>query len=257
MLSFQISALRWGRVSHWREYSNLKKTSTSKDTYPAPSCSTLQNVAGTCSRDWHKSDTDSSGFVHDAEKKNAAPKGLGNGVSLNVKVVNSRCNNTPKNRRNSMSLYAKDGHKRVATMLGYALTLGTEDAWWGLVPVLTARLTEAERVSLAFMALNSLDHDTAYMTASVVLFGVLHGAGMKFRDVRIYPNGTGWLVMAYRRGALHNMGAFDTFDAAMTKAQSVEQTKCNASVSVFNKSFATIVAETMDPAVEKMWEAGQ
>ncbi|AXT23594.1 hypothetical protein D1822_12665 [Phaeobacter inhibens] len=28
-----------------------------------------------------------------------------------------------------MSLYAKDGHKRIAKAVGYALTLGTSAAW--------------------------------------------------------------------------------------------------------------------------------
>ena len=74
-----------------------------------------------------------------------------------------------------MSLYAKDAHKRVSKMVGYALTLGTEDAWHGAAYVFAARLTEAERTALAYAVLQSLDHDAAYKTASVVLFGVLHG----------------------------------------------------------------------------------
>ncbi|AUQ46946.1 hypothetical protein PhaeoP10_02626 [Phaeobacter inhibens] len=32
-------------------------------------------------------------------------------------------------RKNAMSLYAKDGHKRIAKAVGYALTLGTSAAW--------------------------------------------------------------------------------------------------------------------------------
>ena len=80
MLPFQISAPRWGGVSHLPGYSNPKKTSTPKGTCPDPSRRTLQNVVGTCPRDWHKSDTISSGSVHGAETKSAAPKALGNGA---------------------------------------------------------------------------------------------------------------------------------------------------------------------------------
>ena len=74
-----------------------------------------------------------------------------------------------------MSKYAKDAHKRVARGLGCVLTLGTESAWHGLTIILMARLSKAERASLAFAALNSLSEDHAYMTASVALFGTLHG----------------------------------------------------------------------------------
>ncbi|WIY23699.1 hypothetical protein [Parasedimentitalea psychrophila] len=38
-----------------------------------------------------------------------------------------------------------------------------------------ARLTDAERASLAFATLNSLSEKHAYMTASAALFGTLYG----------------------------------------------------------------------------------
>lgn len=60
-------------------------------------------------------------------------------------------------------------HLKVVRMLGYVLTLGTQDAWWALVPVLMARLTVEERACLAFMAFKSLDRDTATMTAEAAL----------------------------------------------------------------------------------------
>ncbi|RFP86345.1 hypothetical protein DZK27_14760 [Rhodobacteraceae bacterium 63075] len=60
-------------------------------------------------------------------------------------------------------------HLKVVRMLGYVLTLGTQDAWWGLVPVLMARLTVEERAALAFMALKALDRDDATMTAEAAL----------------------------------------------------------------------------------------
>jgi hypothetical protein len=74
-----------------------------------------------------------------------------------------------------MSKYGKDGHKRVAKMLGYSLTLGDAAAWHGFTIVLLARLTEPERAALAFATLNSLNHNNAYKTASVALFGTLNG----------------------------------------------------------------------------------
>ena len=60
-------------------------------------------------------------------------------------------------------------HLKVVRMVGYVLTLGTQDAWLGLVPVLMARLTVDERAALAFMALNSLDREDATMTAEAAL----------------------------------------------------------------------------------------
>lgn len=74
-----------------------------------------------------------------------------------------------------MSLYSTAAHKRVATAISYALTLGTSKAWEGLSLILMARLSKAERAALAYSALISLDEDTAYRTASVALFGVLNG----------------------------------------------------------------------------------
>jgi len=63
----------------------------------------------------------------------------------------------------------KRPHLKVVRMLGYVLTLGTQDAWQGLVPVLIARLTVEERAALAFMALKSLNHDDAKVTAETAL----------------------------------------------------------------------------------------
>lgn len=74
-----------------------------------------------------------------------------------------------------MSKFAKAPHKSAAKMLGYALTLGDFDAWFNFTTVIMARLTTKERVALAYSVLNSLGEDDAYMTASVVLFGILDG----------------------------------------------------------------------------------
>ena len=70
-----------------------------------------------------------------------------------------------------MSMFAKNNHKRIAKVLGFALTLGTESACHGVTIILMARLTDAERASLAFATLNSLSEKHAYMTASAALFG--------------------------------------------------------------------------------------
>ena len=63
MLSLQIIALRWGRVSHLRVYGTPVKTATGKDACLADKCSFLQSDAGTHVSYWHKSDTIKSGFA--------------------------------------------------------------------------------------------------------------------------------------------------------------------------------------------------
>lgn len=72
-------------------------------------------------------------------------------------------------KKASFSALMHRPHLKVVRMLGYVLTLGTQDAWWGLVPVLMARLTIEERAALAFMALKALDGDTANITAEAAL----------------------------------------------------------------------------------------
>jgi len=67
------------------------------------------------------------------------------------------------------------GHKSASRMLEFALTLGNEAAWAQFTALIYARLTVQERAALAFAALNGLDDDQAYMTASVALFGTLNG----------------------------------------------------------------------------------
>lgn len=72
-------------------------------------------------------------------------------------------------RRSALSKWAKDEHKRVARTIGYVLTLGSQEAWSGLVTVLAARLSIEERACLAFMALKAMDPDTATKTAKAAL----------------------------------------------------------------------------------------
>lgn len=58
---------------------------------------------------------------------------------------------------NAMSRHAKVRHKRVARMLGYALTAGDPVAWGGLSVVIGVRLTPVEVASIAFAALRALE----------------------------------------------------------------------------------------------------
>lgn len=111
----------------------------------------------------------------DLTKKNAASEATDNDVNTIEKGSYLPANTTPKRGRSAMSKWGKPGHKSIAKSLGYALTVGTEAAWRGFTIILLARLTEHERAALAFATLNSLDHNNAYMTASVALFGVLDG----------------------------------------------------------------------------------
>ncbi|NRB17235.1 MAG: hypothetical protein HRU33_06555 [Rhodobacteraceae bacterium] len=105
-------------------------------------------------------------------KENAGSAATAPSVNYHKKTASFRRNNIHKS---AMSLYAKDRHKKVAKGLGFALTLGDESAWHGLTIILMARLSEAERASLAFATLNSLSENNTYMTASAALFGTLYG----------------------------------------------------------------------------------
>jgi hypothetical protein len=81
----------------------------------------------------------------------------------------------PRSKRSAMSRFAKDGHKRVARCLGYALTLATPQAWLDLSLILMARLSNAERAGLAYAALISLNPDDAHDVASLAIFGTSRG----------------------------------------------------------------------------------
>ncbi|MCF3595465.1 hypothetical protein LZG00_15845 [Rhodobacteraceae bacterium LMO-12] len=77
-------------------------------------------------------------------------------------------------KHTSFSALMHKPHLRVVQSLGYVLTLGTQHAWWGFVQILCELLTPQERASLAFMALKSLDHEDAVLTAETAL---AEGAG--------------------------------------------------------------------------------
>lgn len=74
--------------------------------------------------------------------------------------------------KSAMSLFAKREHKAIARVMGYTLTLGTDNAWWGLRASLQHRLEPHERAALAFMALKSLEPDQAALTTELALCGL-------------------------------------------------------------------------------------
>lgn len=71
--------------------------------------------------------------------------------------------NTPKRRKSAMSKWAKPAHKRVAKAIGFALTLGfSGNRAAQLVTIFSAHLNDEERAGIAYAALRSMDHGTAY-----------------------------------------------------------------------------------------------
>lgn len=69
----------------------------------------------------------------------------------------------------TVSKHIPEDIKRVSRSIGYALWIGATEQWFGLPPILRARLSDRERASLAFQVLKSLDHDLAAMTAHLAL----------------------------------------------------------------------------------------
>jgi hypothetical protein len=118
---------------------------------------------------------------------------MGSGVNLDMKATNFHGDHTPKTRPWAIAKNMPDRIKRVSKMLGYCLYLGDQNGWWGLVTVLRARLTRVERVSIAFVALKSLDRDDALLTAEAAL----GGAGQPIAPLFNYMDeATFWADMA-------------------------------------------------------------
>ncbi len=63
----------------------------------------------------------------------------------------------------------KERHKRISRMLCHCLTLQTAEDWRSFSFFAKVRLTVAERASLAYAALNSLDRLEAEMTAAAAI----------------------------------------------------------------------------------------
>jgi hypothetical protein len=71
----------------------------------------------------------------------------------------------------NISAQIPDNIKRVSRSLGYTLWLDHPDDWFGLSVILRVRLSDRQRSALAYMALRSLDHDQAVMTADAAING--------------------------------------------------------------------------------------
>ena len=71
----------------------------------------------------------------------------------------------------SVSQQIPDEVKAVSRSIGFCLWVGTTEQWFGLQPILCARLSEQQRACLAFQALKSLDAENARQTAAVALHG--------------------------------------------------------------------------------------
>ena len=75
------------------------------------------------------------------------------------------------NRKSGFNLgkFIKPEHKRMSRVLGYCLALGEADSWADFSALAAVRLSDAERLSLAFAALCSLDPDTRETVAGASL----------------------------------------------------------------------------------------
>ena len=94
-----------------------------------------------------------------------------------------------KKSKSAMSLFAKRVHKKIARAFGFALTLGTDVAWFKFGFLLKMRLTSRERAALALMALKTLKRDEAI---KVALAAIPEGAGppipplLSFQDEALF-----------------------------------------------------------------------
>ena len=102
----------------------------------------MQNVVATCRNEWHKTDTARLRCVRRAS-------GL--------------------NRRSTLGRYIAPAYKRLASMLGYSLSLGTFEAWTAFSAIAAVTLSAKERAALAFAALKALDPQHAEITAAAAL----------------------------------------------------------------------------------------
>lgn len=71
--------------------------------------------------------------------------------------------------RLNLSRYISDDHKRAAKVLGFALTLGTFDAWRSAGVTWVTSLSKRECAGLAYTALRALDPEDAQTVATSVL----------------------------------------------------------------------------------------
>ena len=79
----------------------------------------------------------------------------------------------PKTRRNAMSMYAQDRHKRAARMVGFALTADDPAIWEQTAAILGHRLTIKETASLAFAALRALEPEARESVIDAAHWGIV------------------------------------------------------------------------------------
>jgi hypothetical protein len=82
-----------------------------------------------------------------------------------------------------------DNIKRVSRSLGYALWLDSFNDWFTFSAILQARLDTRQRAALAFMALKTLDADTAAQTVDAALNS---GAGMPMVPLASHMDQAAW-----------------------------------------------------------------
>src|SRR6056297_663470 len=95
MLPFQISAPRWGGVSHVPDTRIPRKYASDKKGFHAGQCSLLQNDAGTEVSYWHKSDATGSDNVLDLTNENPGSAATETGVKCAVEGVVYPDENSP------------------------------------------------------------------------------------------------------------------------------------------------------------------
>jgi hypothetical protein len=93
------------------------------------------------------------------------------GLSLNDRAITG--GHYPKTRRNAMSMYAQDRHKRAARMVGFALTADDPAIWGQTAAILAHRLTIRETASLAFAALRALEPEARESVIDAAHWGIV------------------------------------------------------------------------------------
>lgn len=102
-------------------------------------------------------------------KENAAAAGPRNGVETSEKKRLSASDHTSKRKPSAMAEFGHPDHKGAARMLGFALACRDFEGWRNFSDFSALALSEAERASLSWAALRSLDAGHAEAVASCIL----------------------------------------------------------------------------------------
>ena len=134
----------------------------------------LQDVTGTNCADLSLPRTnpvqpESTCAVFVLQTPNENPGALAGATGANGKELAISSASYRKPDGSAMSRYAKPSHKAVARSLGFALTLGDEQAWATFCLTAYRKLTTQERAALAYAALMSLDEGDAQTVAEAAL----------------------------------------------------------------------------------------